>query len=116
MSNDTNTDYQAWLDSLKPGDQVAYRSVSIWRSGKVKSRTKTGRITLETGLIFNSNGSVPTSDSYCCVERLTRPTQAIMDSIEHRNLATRMHNVGWAQMTLGQLQRIAAIVKKQNPS
>lgn len=54
--------YDAWLQSLKPGDAVYYNWRSEWSSGRdfttVKSKTKTGMIRLEDGKLIEQNGRV----------------------------------------------------------
>lgn len=67
---------QAWLDGLKPGDAVAVHRLhgeAFLRRDTVVRRTPSGRIILEAGETFKSNGWNHVPAKSCYADRCLKP-------------------------------------------
>lgn len=110
MSDKIQPEYQAWLDGLKPGDEVAFRG--SWRYpatiATVVKRTPSGRIYAGTKQ-FNPDGRVRDPHSYY---RLQRVTQDIIDEIELERLRNWIACVKWRDVPLAKLKAIKAIMDR----
>lgn len=119
---------EAWLASLKAGDQVAlegmyhptqrYHDYSL---DTVRSVTPSGRIKLVSGKEYNPDGSLRGretgramwgSPSY----KLVEPTPNILESIEtrtrRRELLAEIKCIEWDKLSNEQLDAVLAVVKK----
>lgn len=61
-----NDEYNSWLKSLTTGDQVRIVTYMgcFQSASKVKNVTKTGKIRLETGELFNQIGEYNTTNGF----------------------------------------------------
>lgn len=108
---------QIWLDSLKEGDEVAYRTA--WGNGeyritKVTKRTPTGRIVCGT-ITWRSNGwSMGTS--YSSPGELVKITEEIRNKVLKYTLVCRFHNILWNNVPLDTLVAINKLLKDSGES
>lgn len=97
----TPEERQAWLNGLKPGDRVAYRSRNIgdeYRIESVSHRTKTGQIVLlESGRRYKPNGNQRTASTWdrTYIEPVT---PELLEAITARKRVRAVDGVNWKMM------------------
>ncbi len=104
-------DYQAWLDALKAGDEVAY-AIDYGKRYDVTTvlrRTKTGRI-VTANHEFNSDGHYRGS-GYNSPGRLKRLTPEIRDEVKRRQLVQFLGPFGWRDLPTKTLREIVQLIK-----
>lgn len=103
---------QLWLDSLKEGDEVAYRT--MWGNGeyritKVTKRTPTGRIVCG-GITWKSDGwSMGTS--YSSPGELVKVTEKIRHDVLKSHLVERFRNAKWHNVPLDTLVAMNELIQ-----
>lgn len=104
-----NTECQAWLDSLKVGDEVAheYSRYYVPKIGRIESITPT-RIFKIDGDSWNRNGIIRGDSRIGPIEPVT---QAIHDKIETENCHRVIDQVKWKEVPLPKLRQIRAILE-----
>jgi len=103
---------QIWLDSLKEGDEVAYRCVygnREYRITKVTKRTPTGRIVCD-GITWKSDGRV-LKFSYSSPGELVKITEEIRNKVLKYTLVCRFHNVLWNNVPLDTLVAMNELIQ-----
>jgi hypothetical protein len=89
---------RAWLDGLKPGDKVAYRSRNIDRIETVSHRTKTGEIVLlESGRRYKPNGNQRTASTWDRTS-IDPVTPELLEAIAARKRVRAVDDVNWKMM------------------
>lgn len=111
---EVETDRQAWLDSLKAGDEVAYQS--NWSNGeyriaKVFKRTPSGRIVCGH-TTWRKDGHAIGSD-YSSPGRLVQVTEKIRESVLTRSLVDKFRNLKWQHVSLDKLVAINQILYRE---
>lgn len=113
-SKDEN--YKTWLTGLKPGDQVVVNGGmrhNRYTFHKVAKITPTGRINLDNGQVFKSNGhALKDPGKWSFRDVLLEPTQEIRDKLRKERLAFELSHYKFEALSLDQLERIKAIVRE----
>ncbi len=110
--SESKEEKQKWLDSLKPGDQVAYLSgygKGRWNIAKVKNRTDTGRIILHNDYAFNKDGRFRGTGSMGPFE-IQRPNAYIKNLVYEHQIRSKLQRITWQEFTIEELQAIYNIV------
>jgi len=104
-----NPERQAWLDSLKAGDEVAYRTNygREWRTSKVTTRTKTGRIAVGP-YAYNSDGQLRGTNGPWRIEPVT---QEIRDDLRKKYLSSMLSRCNWGTLSLAALEQVYSIMR-----
>lgn len=111
----TTADRAAWLASLKPGDEVAWRPAGMshcnWTIATIHQRTKSQVLVTDKyrfdrkGIIV---GKMLAGDPLECEP----VTTDVRESIERTTLAAMLHNRNWQSLSLSKLRRIKAILEE----
>lgn len=104
-----NPERQAWLDSLKAGDEVAFRVRygTRWNTSNVEKRTKTGRI-IVGGFTYRPDGYLW---GQCGPSRIEPVTQEIRDEVRKNSLVPSLHACPWGALSLAALEQVYSIMR-----
>lgn len=110
------SDYQRWVDSLRPGDQVVVapelRAKRAEQLGVVEHRTPSGQIVVSIRGIqvrFNANGWERATGMR---DRLMQVDPETVARIEQNDLLTQLREANWQALSADQLRRILVIVQE----
>lgn len=107
------SEYQEWLDQLKPGDEVAFSQgfERVNRVYRVESRTPSGRIVVD-GRTFNPDGTLRGYSKYNRCSDLCKVTTVIRDAARKEVLTATLRAVKWDGVSLADLEAIVAVLRK----
>lgn len=108
---DKEAERQAWLDSLKPGDEIAYKGSGVyagWSIRTVNKRTPAGWIVTD-GYTFDKSGGCRGRDNYSPY-RCEPVTESIRRMMQRGLIIDRLRHVAFERYSLESLETIYAEV------
>jgi hypothetical protein len=104
---------QAWIDSLKVGDEVVfssrYRRYELVKITKITPTRK--KIELSNNRVLGSDG-YEKGDAWGAGS-ITPITQQILDSIKRKNLLMQIENFNFRELSIEKLEQVLIIMKTE---
>ncbi len=111
------SEIEQWIKTLKPGDEVALKVCEgrhiQYRIRIVKNVTKSGRVRLETGVLYDQRGQSThrerwSNRSYSIV----KITDDILGEMKKLEICISLSKVDFKEFKLEQLERILKIIEE----
>lgn len=118
LSDSQKQQRQAWLDGLKPGDEIAFQQGGPGQAYEivtVVSRTPTGRINAGR-YTFTPQGDYFGKWTVYTPSRCLPVTDEVRQKVEHRQLLTFISRTNFNQLDLDQLRRVQAVITETDMS